>query len=126
MSGDKEIAQHNCDAFGPRFRASHRAAVRLALAASIAIALTGCEISEADQRRMMQEEARREYRSCLYDATGPFGSASIEVIKDCRQRIYGEAQGTEAQRAETGTGSVHDGPVRKDAPTPTPDKDSTQ
>jgi hypothetical protein len=61
----------------------------LGLSAGLAIALSGCEASRDYNARMRQEELRSAYRSCLYDATGPFGSAGIEVIKDCRSRVYG-------------------------------------
>jgi hypothetical protein len=51
----------------------------------------------------------------------PFGDAAL-AFADVEGAVERLAQGTEAQRAETGTGSVHDGPVGEtDAPTPTPE-----
>jgi len=71
--------------------------VRGPLTVLVAIAIAGCVSDEEraeNQRRSSERsaaayaerEAHRAYRRCTYEATGFFGSASIEVVKHCEAK----------------------------------------
>ena len=64
----------------------------LTLMVGIGAALSGCQSRQEYDARMAAQDKREAYTSCLYDATGPFGSASIEVVRDCRKQVYGSAE----------------------------------
>lgn len=78
-----------------------RRSTRYAVLGLAAIAIAGCVSDEQraeNQRRSSERsavayaerEAHRAYRRCIYEATGFFGSASIEVVKHCESKAEGK------------------------------------
>lgn len=88
------------DAYGPRFRASHRAAMRLGLAASIAIAVAGCSPKaggevNASNAPSDPEVQNHVFRQCLAMAKGPSTTHYNdwdEAIGECRRTAMWAAQ----------------------------------
>lgn len=55
----------------------------------VAVVLSGCSEAEKRERRearrlqAQQQKFDRLYESCIYRVTGPFGTASVEVMREC-------------------------------------------